>query len=226
MRCVGAGFVFVALALPAAAAGSQQSPSMSVSKVSLSAAWRLGWLRGSVRFTITVSGPTQVVAWIRPVGGIPVGGDHDYSLAAGTSTEAITLPARLPPKEYVLTLRGAAGGKTLPELTGDFTVPDPPDGVIEGAGISTVEGGTPAHVFAKPLKLWAQFDFLTAPPQARTVTVVWRIPSVKFVREVTKKYGRKIDSYVGSNSPLPPGRYWATLMVAGKEADIVSVRVS
>ncbi len=149
-----------------------------------------------------------------------------YAFAkAGTFTETLALPARLAPRAYVLHVNGSAGGRALPEVDSSFTVPTPPEGVVDSAAISSTRGGKSVHVVPGAHELWARFHFLV-PPDAKTVKVVWRTPSYTFVGAATKPYTSTIDSFVSSTAPLPKGTWYAILTVNSKIAKRVDVRVT
>lgn len=221
-RIAGAALALVALVLPAASAGSRTSPALSVTNLHLSAVWKEGWLTGSIRFSVTVGGATDATATIRPVAPGPLAAKKDYTFTqAGTVTETITLPARLPPRAYVLKVVGSDGEA----VEGKFTVPTPPEGIVDSAVVSSAKGGKAVHVLAGAKELWVRFHFMT-PPQAKTVKVVWRTPSYTYVGAVTKPYAATIDSFLKSGSPLPHGTWYAILMVDGKTAKKIDVRVT
>jgi hypothetical protein len=230
-RIAGATLTMVALALALASAGSAVSQTtasgpISVTNVRLSAVWKEGWLTGSIRFSIVVTGPASVSASVRPVVPGPLSAHDDYSLTkSGSFTETIKLPPRLLPRQYVLKLTGTSGAKALPEADTHFTVPAPPEGVVDLATISAGKNGKATHVLASPHELWVRFHFLV-PPTAKTVKVVWRTPSYTFVGAVTKPYATTIDSFISSGSPLPQGTWYAILMVNGKTAKRQDVRVT
>lgn len=219
--------VLCALVLPATSAGSQQSPTLSVSNVKLSGGWKEGWLTATLHFTITVGDAANVTAFIRPAAGGPVGATKDYAITqAGTITETLAMPKRPLPKAYVLRVFGRSGAGALPKVDTQFTVPSPPEGISDGAAISESQGGKELHAVKGPvMELWARFHFF-APPDAKTVVIVWRTPSYKFIGAATKPYKTTIDSFLRSTSPIPTGIWYAVMKVNGKIAKRIDIRIT
>ncbi|HEY4346856.1 MAG TPA: hypothetical protein VGM80_04645 [Gaiellaceae bacterium] len=208
-----------ALVLPASSSGApERAASVSVSNVKLTATWKEGWLTAKLRFTLDAGAATSVSASVRPVVPGPVAAHVIYTLSAGSATETIKLPARLPPREYVLNITGAAPTK--------FTIPTPDEGVVDSAIISLTATGKAVRSAANPHQLFVRFHFLTGPPSAKSAKIEWRTPTFTFVGAVTKPYAATIQSDLKSNSPLPRGHWYAILTVAGKTAKRIDVTVT
>jgi hypothetical protein len=205
--------------LPVMPASAAPASSVGLSNVHLNAVWKQGWLTGNLHFTIRVSGPATVQASVRPVAPGPVAAVKHYRFTgSGTAAEAIKLPGRLAPRDYVLKV----GSETA-----RFTVPTPPEGVVDSAVVSTTQGGNTARsVPSSTHVLWARFHFLVPPPGTKAVKIEWRTPSYTFVGAVTKPYATTIDSDLKSNEALPKGTWYATLVVNGKIAKRQDVRVT
>ena len=154
-----------------------------------------------------------------PVKPGPVAKAQQYTFASpGSKAETISLPPRLEPGDYVLKVGDA---------TTTFTVPSPPEGVVDSATISLAKGGTSAKaVPSTSHSLWVRFHFLVPPTGAKTVKIEWRTPSFQFIGAVTKPYSTTIDSNLASNSALPKGTWYAMLLVNGKVAKRQDVRVT
>ena len=217
-RLAAATLVVGGLLLPSAATAAA-SASVGLSNVHLSAVWNEGWLTGNLHFTVTVSGPTNVQASVRPVSPGPVAAVKQYSFTkAGAAAETIKLPARLAPKAYVLKVGTA---------TAKFTVPTPVEGVVDSAVVSTTQGGKSTKTVPSSTRtLWVRFHFLVPPTGTKSVKVEWRTPSFTFIGAVTKPYATTIDSDLKSNAALPVGTWYATLVVDGKIAKRQDVRVT
>ncbi len=217
-RFAGATLAILALTVPAGAAVARSTTSVQLSKVQLKASWKEGWLTANLHFTVKVDGATTVTAVIRPVAPGPVAANKAFAFgAAGSANETITLPPRLVPRAYTLKVGGT---------TTKFTVPTPPEGVVDTATISATKGGTSQKVVAGPKALWVRFHFLVPPTGAKTVKIVWRTPSFQFVGAVTKPYSSTIDSTLASNEALPKGTWYAIMSVNGKVAKRQDVRVT
>jgi hypothetical protein len=198
----------VGLLLPTAASGAPAT-SVTLSNVIVHAAWDQGWLTGSVHFTVTAGGPAAVTASIRSTSGRLVTAAHYSFSAAGSQAETIKLPARVPPGDYVL----KAG-----DATSRISVPNPPEGVIDSATISTTEGGKSVTSLPATKELWVSFHFLTKPPEAKTVKIEWRTPSFQFVGAVNKPVATTVNGFVKATVPLPKGTWYAIIEVNGKVA--------
>jgi hypothetical protein len=213
----GGLIILVALALSAAASAAT-APTAKLSNVKLSAIWKEGWLTASLHFDVTSSGAGDLQATVRPVQPGPVASVQHFTFTqAGTSSETIKLPARLPPRAYTLKVGDA---------TSSFTIPTPPEGVVDSAIISTSKNGKSLHTLPSTKEMWVHFHFMTAPPTAKTVEVEWRTPQFKFVGEVKRSYNANIYSQIASSAPLPAGTWYALLLVNGKVAKRQDFRIS
>ncbi|HEX4520575.1 MAG TPA: hypothetical protein VH063_13425 [Gaiellaceae bacterium] len=218
VRLAGAILAVPAFLLPATASATPAS-SVGLSNVHLSAVWNEGWLTGNLHFTVTVSGAANVQASVRPVSSGPVAAVKHYAFTkSGAVAETIKLPARLPPKDYVL---------KVGSQTAKFTVPTPAEGIVDNAVVSTSQGGKSTKAVPSSTHiLWVRFHFLVAPPGSKNVKIEWRTPSFTFIGAVTKPYATTIDSDLKSNVALPKGTWYATLVVDGKVAKRQDVRVT
>ena len=169
--------------------------SVTVSNFKLSASWAKSWLTASVKFTISVGSTASVSVSVRPVAPGPVAAHKVYTLSAGATTEAITLPPRLVPREYSLNVSGAPSTK--------FTIPTPPEGVVDTAEISTTQGGKPVASVPNAKVLWARFHFLAA-PSTKTVTIVWKTPGFKYLGKVNKPYASTVESDLSASEQMVP----------------------
>jgi hypothetical protein len=212
-RIAAAGLLVVALALPTAGSAA----TVALSNVKVAGAWNQGWLYASLHFTVRVSGPTTVVASIRSTSGRLVTAAHYSFTSAGAKSESIKLPARVPPGSYVL----KAG-----DATSTFAVPNPPEGVVDSATISTTQGGKSVKALAAPKELWVRFHFLSKPPTAKSVKIEWRTPSYTFVGAVNKPVSTTVDGFVKATVPLPKGTWYAIIEVNGKVAKRQDVRLT
>ena len=181
--------------------------SVGFSNVKLSASWSKSWLTASVTFTIALDAPARVEVLIRPVVPGPTVAAKVFALGAGATSETITFPARLRPGGYALEAPGAAPAR--------FTIPTPPEGVVDTASVSRTEGGKAVTSVASPKVLWVRFHFL-ARPATRTVTVLWETPGFRYVGKVNKPYAATIDSDLSSNLTFGDGSYYAYLEIGGK----------
>ncbi len=217
-RLAGVIFVIAVLLLPATASATPAA-SVGLSNVHVSAVWNQGWLTGNLHFTITVSGPASVQASVRPVVPGPVAAVKQYSFTkSGAAAETIKLPARLPPRDYVLKVGSA---------TAKFTVPTPSEGVVDNGVVSSTQNGKATRsVPSSTHILWARFHFLVPPPGAKTVKIEWRTPSFTYLGAVTKPYATTVYSFLKSTKALPKGTWYATLVVNGKIAKRQDVRVT
>jgi hypothetical protein len=230
-------FAFCLAGLDAAAAATRRGPTLTVSNVHVQARWREGWFTGSVRFSATVSDPSELTAYVRPAKGGGVLAKMDYSIAqAGAVTETLPLPARPVPGTYRLRVFGKSGTTSLPQTQDDFVVPAPVEGLVDKGWISVAKAGrpTPNQSLKGPLReMWVRFHFLVPPTQhPKTVKIVWHTPSsprggYRVVGIATKPYAATIDSFVRSLTPAPlqRGKWYAILVVGGKIAKRAEKRI-
>ena len=211
-------FVAGTLMLPASSrAAPVTTKSVTLSDFKLSASWSKSWLTANVKFTIAVGAPASVDVSVRPLTSGPVAAHKLYALSAGATTETITLPPRLTPRAYSLNVTGA------PPLK--FTIPTPPEGVVDTASISTTEGGKAVTSVASPKVLWVRFHFVVR-PSTRTVTILWKTPGFKYVGKVSKPYATTIDSDLSSNLAFGRGSYYAYLEIGNKVTFAKEVHVT
>src|SRR5262249_6133663 len=208
-----------ALAVALALSASSSAASVTLTNVHLTGGWKEGWLTAKIHFTVNANGATAVQATVRPVKPGPVAKVQHYTFArAGSKGEMIPLPARLKPGDYVLKVGGA---------TSKFSVPSPPEGIVDRATISLAKGGSAAKtVPATSHSLWVRFHFLAPPANAKTVKIEWRTPSFQFIGAVTKPYAATIDSNLPSGGALPQGTWDAMALGNGKVAKRQDVRVT
>ena len=197
----------VALALFAAfvcfgvSAQAQPPPPVTLKSAVPTAKWKESFVVGSVRFSGVVGGAANLRATLRPAAGGKVANAADLSIEqAGTFGGEVALPARLLPKLYRLTITGITsdGGKTTP-VHQDVRLRQPPEGIVDYAYISAVQGGKRVNTLkGKRLKLWARFHFVVAPLKGERgkVRASWHSPDFKFHAEPHKRLKTFVDTWV------------------------------
>ena len=84
---------------------------------------------------------------------------------AGNFGGELTLPARLLPKLYRLTITGTTSdGAQITPVHKDVRLKQPPEGIVDYAYMSATRGGKRANTLkGKRLQIFARFHFVVAP---------------------------------------------------------------
>ena len=208
-------------------AAAPTDTSLSVSHVRVSAVWKTSRLNGKVRFSVSVRGASRLTAVLRATAGGRTRGGRTYATnRAGTFPEVLRLQPGTPPGSYILRVR-ATTGTSRPAVRNSTLVLRPPrEGVVDRATISVEKNGADvASVRAPQKELWVRFHFAALPAKGRA-RIVWRTPRLKLVGAVTKPAATTTDSFIRSNAPLAPGRWYAILSVDGVVVKRAGVRVT
>jgi hypothetical protein len=207
MRRVSGVLALVAvLSVAAAAAGGQQTAAQTVPTVALKSAvlkskWKESFVVGGVRFSGVVSGPAELRATLRPRGGGRVANAVTLQIdQPGPFGGELTLPARLLPKVYRLTISGTSSeGAQLTPVHRDVRLQQPPEGIVDYAYMSATRGGKRANTLnGKRLQIFARFHFVVAPlkGERKKLRSSWHSPDFKFHVEPHKQLNEFIDTFV------------------------------
>lgn len=189
MRVRVLGFVIAACLSFGVAAQAQAPPaSVTLKTAKLSFKWKQSWLTGSVRFSGNVTAPSELRLSLRPRGGGPLAAAVTLPEAqAGVFGGELTLPPRLLPKVYRLTVSGTSGGAQLKPSHRDVTLPAPPEGIVDRAWASRTKNGPPVNTIpGNPTEVWAHFHFVV-PPKSRKVRNRWYSPNFRWWGEKKNK---------------------------------------
>ena len=211
------------------AVASKAASTLTIQKASCAGCkWRQGWFKGSVKFSASVSGASQLQAVIRPAKTQKVLVRRKFSVGAGTFTKIMRLNSRpLPTGSYLVELTGTSGGVTLPRATKSFSVPTPVEGVADRSYATKTRSGPAVRVVPRGAHvIYAHFHFLQRPEKPSKVRFTWRRPDYTKIGTVTKTYRDTFYTFVNARgSTLEPGTYYCYLKVAGRTAKALSVRV-
>jgi hypothetical protein len=183
------------------AAQAQTPPPVMLKSVTLKAKWKESFVDGSVRFTGVVGGPACLRATLRPAAGGRAANAVDLQMdQAGTFGGELTLPARLLPKLYRLTISGttAEGAQIMP-VHKDVRLEQPPEGIVDYAYISAKRGGKRANTLkGKRVQIFARFHFVVAPkPGERAkLRASWHSPDFRWHAEPHKRLNQFVDTWV------------------------------
>jgi hypothetical protein len=181
-----AGFtVFVVFGV---AAQAQTAPIVTLKSATLSSKWKESWLTGSVRFSGTVSGNADLRVSLRPKAGGKVAAAVTLpTTQPGPFGGELTLPNRLLPKVYRLTVSGTSGDGQIKPVHKDVTLPAPPEGIVDRAWASKTKNGRPVKTIpGSPTEVWAHFHFVV-PPKSRKVRNRWYSPNFRWWGEKKNK---------------------------------------
>jgi hypothetical protein len=194
MRSAPLLIVLLATGLLVLAAGGQaatptQAPTaIALENAKLTSSWKQSWLTGRVNFSGSVTGPAELRASLRPVGGGRVAGAVDISMAtAGKFAGLIKLPNRLLPKLYRLSVTATSGDVLVPSVHRDLRLPAPPEGIVDRAWASRTKNGPPVDTIpGNPTEVWGHFHFVV-PPKSRKVRNRWYSPNFRWWGEKKNK---------------------------------------
>jgi uncharacterized repeat protein (TIGR01451 family) len=221
VQAAGSGVLSGAGGGRAGGAGGGPGTSLTLRKASLAG---VRWTRGRVRATVVLGGRAGAkglaTVTLSPIGrrGRPV--RLSARLGAGAFTARVPLAGRLVPGRYrVIVAVGAA------TATRALTLPGPPEGFVDDAYPTAVQGGPPVAGFpAGARAIFAHFHFLTRPARGRSITVAWTGPS-RTGTPVPKLNRASVDAVVQTGKRIPSGRWTATLRVGGVVVRRVVIRV-
>jgi hypothetical protein len=182
-------------------AQAQAPPPVTLKTVALKSKWKESFVVGSVRFSGVVGGPAELRASLRPAAGGKVANAVTLDIAqAGPFGGELTLPSRLLPKLYRLTISGTTsdGGQITP-VHKDVRLKQPPEGIVDYAYISATRGGKRANTLkGKRLQIYARFHFVVAPlpGERKKLRSSWHSPDFRFHAEPHKQLETFIDTWV------------------------------
>ena len=171
------------------AAQAQTPPSVTLKSATISSTWKESWLTGRVRFSgLVVSGPADLRASLRPKAGGSVAAAVDLpSVQPGPFGGTLTLPNRLLPKTYTLTISGTAADGPVKPVRKDVVLKAPPEGIVDRAWASKTKNGPPVKTIpGSPTEVWAHFHFVY-PPKSRKVRNRWYSPNFRWYGEKKNK---------------------------------------
>ena len=224
-----AGAIAAAAGLPASGGGATGG-TIAVTSIKFSGSWKESWLTAKVTYAGSVSDatdPVDLLAVLRPVGraGVPAGSQKPRIGAAGSFSGSITLPPRLLPGTYRLTVTGRAGTTVLVPGTKDVTNPAPAEGIVDFAIASATKGGRKANTVSSPRKdLYARFHFLVRPKSSK-VHIGWFSPNFRFLGEKDVPYKTTIFTHVGSDLPLARGVWFGFVGPKNHPAKRIRIRI-
>jgi len=200
VRVVGLA-LFAAFVCFGVSAQAQTPPTATLNSVAIKSKWKESFVDGSIRFSGVVSGPVELRATLRPAAGGKVANAVTLPLAqAGPFGGELTLPARLLPKLYRLTISGTTSeGAQLKPIHKDVQLKQPPEGIVDYAFISAKQGGKPANTLnGKRLQIFARFHFVVAPlpGERKKLRSSWHSPDFKFHAEPHKQLNEFVDTFV------------------------------
>jgi hypothetical protein len=222
---VAAALALGALVLLSGAASSAVSQAtLTLDAATVNASWEESWLTGNVAFSGTVSGQSELNAFLRRIDPEPkvVAARITFSAGPGAYSGTLKFPNRALPGTYLLRVTGTSGGEELTPVETTVTLPAPEEGIVDTAYVSKTPKGKAVRRVKGPVKqLFATFHFSVPPEGAQAVRLVWRTPQFNFVGEVRKPYSSTVTTFIKSGAPLPKGTWYCLLTVN----EIVTKRV-
>jgi hypothetical protein len=206
-RVFGVLALVVILSAAAAAVGGEQTaaqtaPTVALKSATLKSKWKESWLTGSVRFSGTVSSTADLRVSLRPrSGGRLAAAVTLPAVQPGPFGGELTLPARLLPKVYRLTVSGTSGDGQIAPVHRDVTLKAPPEGIVDDAYISATKGGKRVFTLKGLRKqLFARFHFVVR-PKNKNLHAAWFSPDFKWRGRAEKTYKVNVDTFVLDTTP-------------------------
>jgi hypothetical protein len=202
VRVVGLALFAVFLCLGVSAqAQTPPAPTVKLTNVVLKSKWKESFVDGSVRFSGIVGGPAELRVSLRPAAGGRVANAVTLQKdQGGTFGGQLTLPARLLPKLYRLTVSGTTPeGAQITPTHKDVRLKQPPEGIVDYAYMSAKKGGKRANTLrGKRLQIFARFHFVVAPlpGERKKLRSSWHSPDFKFHVEPHKTLNQFVDTFV------------------------------
>jgi hypothetical protein len=199
------------------AAQAQTVPVVSLKDATLTSKWKESWLTGSVRFSGTVTGNADLRVSLRPKAGGKVAAAVTLpSQQPGAFGGGLTLPPRLLPKVYRLTVSGTSADGEIAPVHRDLTLKAPPEGVVDKAWASATKNGPPVNTIrGNPTSVWAHFHF-AAPPASGKVRNRWYSPNFRWWGEKKNKpWTRTVHTQLAA-AKLDKGVWFAYMFSADR----------
>lgn len=221
----------VVLAMLVTARGAQPAPAqatLTLDDATVNASWEESWLTGNVTFSGTVSGQSELSAFLRRLEPQPriVAARVALSAAPGAYTGTLKFPNRALPGTYLVHVSGVSGGETLTPVEKTVTLAAPEEGIVDRSWVSKTMGGPAVRRVKGPVRqLFATFQFAVPPAEVRSVRLLWRTPQFNFVGEVRKRYSTTVTTFLKSGAPLPKGTWYCILTVNEIVTKRVAVRI-
>ena len=212
---------------PGAGSTAIGQATLTLDGATVNANWNESWLTGNVAFSGTVSGPSELSAFLRRLEPEPkvIAARVTLAAAPGAYSGTLKLPNRALPGTYLLRVTGTSGGEELKPVETTVTLPAPPEGIVDRSAVSLKPGGPSVRrVKASTRELFARFHFVV-PPETRSVRILWRTPQFNFVGEVRKPYRPTVESFIRSGRPLAKGTWYVLLQVNEAVTKRIAVRV-
>lgn len=188
VRVVGVAVLAACLCFGVAAQAQGPTPAVTLKTATLSSKWKESWLTGSIRFSGIVTTPSVLRVSVRPKAGGKVAASVDLpDVQPGPFGGELTLPNRLLPKVYRVTVSGTSGDAQLKPMHRDVNLPAPPEGIVDRAWASKTKNGPPINTIpGNPTEVWAHFHFVV-PPKSRKVRNRWYSPNFRWWGEKKNK---------------------------------------
>jgi hypothetical protein len=208
---------FAAFLVFVVAAQAQTAPVVVLKGATLSSKWKESWLTGSVRFSGIVSGPASLRVSLRPrAGGRVAAAVTLPDVQPGPFGGELTLPPRLLPKVYRLTVSGEGNGEQIAPVHRDVVLKAPPEGVVDRAWASATKNGPPITTLpGNPTSVWAHFRF-AVPPKSGKVRNRWYSPNFRWWGEKRNKpWTRTVHTQLAA-AKLDKGVWFAYMFSADR----------
>ena len=116
-------------------------PAVAITNASVTAKWKESYMKGSLSFTGTTSGPVSIEASVRSVASNRLVAAPLRFSASSTFAQKITLGAQPVPGQYRLHLEDHSTGNKLAEMIA--SIPAPAEGVIDTVYFGRTQTGPP-----------------------------------------------------------------------------------
>jgi HYR domain len=167
-----------------------------------------------LRVSGRVGAPISVSLRLAPIATSGSAITKTLKLKKGRFTQALALPATLPPGSYLLALSGRSTAGPVADFDKQITIAGPTLGILRSSWITPTRDGKPESPIHTARKLWAYFQFTIPPPETTRLEVTWYGPGGHAA--LAKNPSSVIETFVEAGKPLPTGTWKCVLTANGK----------
>ena len=204
--------------------GAPGTPTTSIGKPKLKAAYVASKLVGSITLTGTSGIKTTLTIAIRKRGAKKTSATSKLAVKGGKWSKTLKLPSGLAPGPYTVIVSGAGikGSQT------SFTLAAPKSGIVTRSYASGPRRGPAATKLGGTNELWAHFTFGTMPKKGQTITTQWLLPDGSKLGANTRPRTPLVEAQVKDlkGNPLPVGRWRCVIRAGGVVVATLTVRLT
>jgi hypothetical protein len=202
------------------------APALTLTVATLDASWKVGRLRGSLTLGGTATSGASLRLTLTAPGAAAAAASIPFTVAAGTFSVKVALPASLLPAAYTMGIEGTSLGVAIQPVVRPLTIAPPTEGIVRTSWLTSYRRGTPKTVIrgVHPV-LWAYFQFAVKPASSRArFTVIWIAPSGRRFGGVVGPYVPRFESFHNERR-LAYGTWTAKLYSLGRLMSVARITI-